>query len=90
MLLAVFSILLIAQGGAILRDTRTPAVFPRWAGYLCFQTAIALIPTGFIIFFKHGPLAWNGIIGLGIPMIYFFAWITTLSYYLIRHVIRRF
>jgi hypothetical protein len=84
----VFSLLLIAQGGAILRDRGVPSVFPRWAGWLCFATAAALVPTGFIIFFKHGPLAWSGIIGLGIPMIYFFAWIMTLSYYLIRHVNR--
>ncbi|WAJ43358.1 hypothetical protein OK015_19365 [Mycobacterium sp. Aquia_216] len=84
----VFSLLLLAQGGAILRDTATPAVFPRWAGFLCLATAAALIPTGFIIFFKDGPLAWSGIIGLGIPMIYFFSWIMTLSYYLIRHVSR--
>lgn len=84
----VFSLLLIAQGWAILRDNATPAVFPRWAGYLCFATAAELIPTGFIIFFKNGPLAWNGIIGLGIPMVFFFSWIMVLSYYLIRHVSR--
>ncbi len=84
----IFSLLLIAQGWSILRDTRDPVVFPRWAGYLCFATAAALIPTGFIIFFKTGPFAWNGIVGLGIPMIYFFSWIMTLSYYLIRHVSR--
>lgn len=84
----VFSLLLLAQGGAILRDTTIPVVFPRWAGFLCFATAAALIPTGFIIFFKSGPLAWNGVVGLGIPMIYFFSWIMTLSYYLIRHVTR--
>jgi hypothetical protein len=84
----IFSILLVAQGWSILRDTRIPAVFPRWAGYLCFATAAALVPTGFIIFFKTGPFAWNGIIGLGIPMIYFFSWIMTLSFYLIRHVTR--
>lgn len=84
----VFSLLLLAQGGAILRDRAVPVVFPRWAGYLCFSTAAALFPTGLIIFFKDGPLAWNGIIGLGIPMIFFFSWIMTLSYYLIRHVTR--
>ncbi|GAA5176005.1 hypothetical protein GCM10023321_83270 [Pseudonocardia eucalypti] len=84
----VFSLLLLAQGGAILRDTATPVVFPRWAGFLCFATAAELIPTGFIIFFREGPLAWNGIIGLGIPMIFFFSWIMVLSYYLIRHVTR--
>jgi hypothetical protein len=84
----IFSLLLIAQGWAILRDARDPVVFPRWAGWLCFATAFALIPTGFIIFFKTGPFAWNGIIGLGIPMVYFFSWIMTLSYYLIRHVNR--
>jgi hypothetical protein len=84
----VFSLLLLAQGGAILRDTAVPVVFPRWAGYVCFSTAAALIPTGLIIFFKDGPLAWNGIIGLGIPMIFFFSWIMMLSYYLIRHVRR--
>jgi hypothetical protein len=84
----MFSILLVAQGWSILRDTRDPVVFPRWAGYLCFATAAALVPTGFIIFFKTGPFAWNGIIGLGIPMIYFFSWIMTLSFYLIRYVVR--
>ncbi|GAA0607520.1 hypothetical protein GCM10009547_06810 [Sporichthya brevicatena] len=84
----IFDLLLIAQGWAILRDRRSTPVFPRWAGYLCFATSAALVPTGFIIFFKTGPFAWNGIIGLGIPMIYFFAWIMTLSFYLIRYVNR--
>jgi hypothetical protein len=84
----IFALLLIAQGWSILRDPRVPVVFPRWAGWLCFATAAALIPTGFIIFFKNGPFAWNGIVGLGIPMIYFFSWIMTLSFYLIRHVVR--
>jgi hypothetical protein len=84
----VFAILLVAQGLAILRDKKTPPVCPRWAAYLCFSTALGLIPTGFVIFFKDGPLAWNGIIGLGIPMIVFFSWIMVLSFYLVRHVRR--
>lgn len=82
----LFSILLIAQGGAMLRDSGSTPVLPRWAGFLCFATAAALIPTGFIIFFKTGPFAWSGIIGLGIPMIFFFSWLMVLSFYLIRHV----
>lgn len=67
----VFGLLLIAQGWAILRDKGLPPICPRWVGYLCFATTIALIPTGFIIFFKDGPFAWSGIVGLGIPMVYF-------------------
>jgi len=58
----VFSILLIAQGGAILRDRSDAPVFPRWP-VAVLRDGGRIDPTGFIIFFKHGPLAWSGIIG---------------------------
>jgi len=58
----VFSILLIAPGWRDLRDRSDAPVFLVGPGG-CALRRRRIDPTGFIIFFKHGPLAWSGIIG---------------------------
>lgn len=52
----------VAFGVAILLDRRAVPVFPRWLGYYNLWCALMFIPGSFDVFFKSGPLAWNGII----------------------------
>jgi hypothetical protein len=56
---------------AILTDTRTTPLFPRWLGYLNIWAAITFTPGVILPFFKSGPFAWNGIFVFWIPAIVF-------------------
>jgi hypothetical protein len=62
-------------GTIILRDTRRTPIFPRWYGYLNFFVGLLVLPAGFIVFFKTGPFAWDGLIAWWIPVAAFFCWI---------------
>jgi hypothetical protein len=78
-----FAIWYAAVGLAIVMDRREQPVFPRWAAYLSFWTASLSAPGGLTIFFKHGPLAYNGLLGLWIPLGVFGIWLTVMSVLLI-------
>lgn len=52
----------------------TPAVFPRWVGYFNIWTAVLFLPGPLCVFFKTGPLAWDGLFTWWIPFVLFAAW----------------
>src|SRR5436309_1659798 len=68
---ALFNIVLAA---AILRDKSVPTVLPRWVAYMSIWCACIFVPAGAIIFAKHGPIAYNGLVALYIPLGVFFIW----------------
>ena len=72
-------------GIVILMDTEE-RVFPRWAGYFNLWVALLISPAGIIVFFKHGPVAWNGLIGFFLPLAAFAAWITVMVVILLRAI----
>lgn len=65
---------LIATGIAIFIDKKPVPTFPRWVGYLNLWVALLIIPTSTVLFFKSGPFAWNGLIGLYIPLASYVIW----------------
>ena len=65
----------IVFGVVILRDRRPDPLLPRWYGYANFFAAVGIVPAGFIVFFKTGPLAWDGLIAWWLPVVVFFCWI---------------
>lgn len=65
---------LIAIGAAILIDRSAEPVLPRWLGYLQLWVAMLVSPAGIVLFFKHGPFAWNGIVGFYLPLTGFAIW----------------
>lgn len=71
---------MFAIATAILIDRRPTPVLPHWVGYLSIWAAILITPAGLVLFFKHGPFAWNGIIGIYIPLAGFAIWVGALSY----------
>jgi hypothetical protein len=71
---------LIAIGVAILIDRTDEPVLPRWVGYLNLWVAALISPAGIVLFFKHGPFAWNGVVGIYIPLAGFCAWIAATTY----------
>ena len=76
----------IAIGLAILSDNSERPVFPRWSAWVNFWFA-GLVMTGqFMIFFKTGPIAWNGVLALYWPAFVFFVWICVMSAMVIKGV----
>lgn len=78
----------VAIGLAVLLDKSARPVFPRWTAWVNFWFA-GLVMTGqFMIFFKEGPLAWNGLLALYWPAAVFFIWICVMSAMIILGVKR--
>lgn len=53
---------------------REGTVFPRWFGYLNILLGLSFLPGMFLIFFKDGPLAYNGLLAFWIPVVDFGIW----------------
>jgi hypothetical protein len=75
-----------AFGVAILIDRRTVPVFPRWLGYCNLWVALIFCAGTFNVFFKTGPLAWNGILSWWLPVLVFAMWLVVVSVYLLKAI----
>jgi hypothetical protein len=69
----------VVIGAAILLDRAETPVFPRWLGYFNLWIALLFLPAGLCVFFKHGPLGWNGLISWWMLLAAFGVWIVTMS-----------
>jgi hypothetical protein len=80
-----FSIWTAAVGLTILRDSeRAGAAYPRWLAYMSFWAALLFCPAMCMAFFKTGPLAWNGLLALYVPVVTYFIWLSVMSFYTIK------
>jgi len=70
---------MIAIGAALLLDRSKTPVLPRALGYLSLWAALLIVPAGLVLYFKHGPWAWNGVIGLYLPLTAFVIWVFALT-----------
>lgn len=77
---------LVAIAAAVFLDRGSRAVFPRWIGYLNLWVAVLIIPAGLVLFFKHGPFAWNGVVGLYIPLTAFTFWVFAMTWAVHRNL----
>lgn len=75
---AIAQMLIVAI--AILQDTRSEPLVPRWAGYLCLWCALGIFGGSFCMFVKSGPIAWNGLISWWLLVTAFFIWMIAMSY----------
>ena len=71
---STFVLQLALFGVAVLIDQRPQPIFPRWLGYVNLWLAMAFTPASFLVFFKSGPLAWNGVLVWWLPVIAFLGW----------------
>jgi hypothetical protein len=71
---------------AVLVDDRPQPIFPRWLGYANLWLAMTLVPASFLVFFKTGPLAWNGLFIFWIPVAAVATWLVLNSVYLLKAV----
>ncbi len=81
-----FVLQLAVFGVAVLSDRHRPPIFPRWLGYLNLWLAMAFTPASFLVFFKTGPLAWNGALVWWVPVFAFLLWFLPNLVYLLRAV----
>lgn len=78
----------IVIGIAILSDKRKEPIMPRWAGYFNIWCATLNIPTGFMMFFKEGAFAWNGLMVYWIPSGCYAMWASVNTYILLKTIKR--
>jgi hypothetical protein len=64
--------------GAVFTDRRADPVFPRWLGYANIWIATLFLPSGMVLFFHHGPFAWNGIFTFWLAATVFGIWFTAM------------
>jgi hypothetical protein len=64
---------------AIFRDQNPEPIFPRWAAYLNLWIVLLSIPGCLIVFFKHGPFAFNGFVAFYFPVVVFFVWLVAMT-----------
>jgi hypothetical protein len=69
-------------GLAILADRNASPVFPRWLGYFNVWVALMFTPGSVNVFFKDGPLAWNGIIAWWLVLAAFSIWLPVMTWQL--------
>jgi hypothetical protein len=52
----------VSFGLAVLGDRSERPAFPRWLGFYNFWVAFCFLPACILVYFKHGPFAWNGLL----------------------------
>lgn len=72
--ISTFVLQLALFGIAVLTDVRSTPIFPRWLGYLNLWLALLFTPASTLVFFKTGPLAWNGAFVWWVPVSAFLLW----------------
>lgn len=72
--ICTFVLQLAIFGAAILMDRRETPIFPRWLGYTNLWLSLMFTPASFIVFFKDGPFAWNGVFVWWVPVTAFLVW----------------
>jgi hypothetical protein len=82
MLFPEYVVQMMSIGVAALRDKSPDPIWPRWAGYFNMWIAFSGIGGGLAVFFKHGPFAWNGLIGFWLPLSFFGIWLVITTYLL--------
>jgi hypothetical protein len=83
-----YTLQMICQAIAGFTDRSPNPTWPRWAAYMNLWVAFSGMGGGIAVFFKHGPFAWNGLIGFYLPLSVFFIWMVVTTY-LLRASIRR-
>jgi hypothetical protein len=78
----------MAVGLAIFTDRDQSPIFPRWAAWLSVWVATLSVPGGAMVLFKTGPLAFNGVLAIWIPLGVFFVWIVAMTVLTIQAINR--
>jgi hypothetical protein len=72
---------------AVLLDTGTKPVFPRWLAYFNLLECFLFLPLALLTFFKTGPFAYNGLLVYWVPLGLFGVWLLVMAWQLYRAVL---
>ena len=73
---------------AVLSDKSSTPVWPRWFGYATILAGVSGSGGSLAVFFKYGPFAWNGIVGIYQGLVVFVLWMGLMSFFLFRQARR--
>lgn len=76
----------VITGVAILCDTAAAPIYPRWSGYVCLATGFGQTSSSFLIYFKTGPFAWDGIFSWWLPATEFFLFFLVMTIVTVRAI----
>lgn len=76
----------VATGVAILCDDSSDPVYPRWSGYVALMTGLGQTTASFLVFFKTGPFAWDGLFSWWLPATEFFLFFVVMTVVTIRAI----
>lgn len=85
---AAYSMGLLSLGVAILTDTSERPIWPRWVGYFNLAVIATSCLAGLIVFFKSGPLAWNGLFAFYFVCVGYVTWMTVMTVTTLAHIRR--
>jgi len=71
---------------AVFSDKHTVPVFPRWFAYFSIWCGLLYCPASLDVFFKDGPLAWNGLLSWWLSLVAFFAWLVVTTLLVLRAI----
>jgi len=69
-------------------DRSPKPVFPRWVGFFNLWIFVLVLPGQLLFFFYDGPFAWNGLIGIWIPLTGFVFWFLIMFHFLRKAALR--
>ncbi|HZS20969.1 MAG TPA: hypothetical protein VFA63_08270, partial [Pseudonocardiaceae bacterium] len=70
-------------------DETPDPVWPRWVGYFSLFVALSSFGGAVAVYFKTGPLAYNGLIAFWLVMVGFMGWITIMIVCVHRWTVRQ-
>ena len=79
-----YTLQMVCIAVAVLSDKSSTPVWPRWFGYATVWAGVSGAGGTLAVFFKHGPFAWNGIVGIYEGLIVFVIWMAIMCYFLFR------
>jgi len=76
---------------AVINDNNYSAepIFPRWIIYVNYMTGLSFFIDVMLAFYKNGPFAWNGLVGLYIAATFWGIWFFTMSHLLVKAIRRQ-
>jgi hypothetical protein len=81
---APFCFQYLVVGVLILQDHSPAPLVPRWVGYTNLWISLGAAPGCALVFFKTGPLAWDGLFTFWIPVGVFVLWFFVM-FWAVRH-----
>ena len=69
-----FALWIAVLAVGILWSPREEQLLPRWFAFYSLAEALMIAPAALIVFFKTGPLAYDGFLALWLPLVSFFVW----------------